>query len=134
MINCTMINCNCLQLIFYWIRWKCICLIIGISWSSKCVMLSLQNNTFSSSLALYNSLLYKVPQALLMSSKSFFALPMVDLARSTYINKFAQSGILLYLRMLAKCHYTTRKRDFLEGQTWLKCPHSPRGCSFWLKA
>jgi hypothetical protein len=49
-------------------------------------MSSLHNNMFSSFLALYNSLLYKVPQALLVSSKRTFALPMVDLARSTHIN------------------------------------------------
>ncbi len=24
-------------------------------------------------------------------------------------------------------HWTTRKCDFSEGPTWLKCPHWPRG-------
>jgi hypothetical protein len=50
-------------------------------------MLSLWNNTFSSSLALYNSLFYKVTQALLVSFESFFclALSMANLARSICI-------------------------------------------------
>ncbi len=37
-----------------------------ITWSFKCVMLSLWNNTSSSSLAMYNSLFYKVAQTLLL--------------------------------------------------------------------
>jgi len=63
-----------------------------ITWSFKCVMLSLWNNTSSSSLALYNSLLCKVPQALLVSSENFFclALGMANLARSTCISVHIQ--------------------------------------------
>lgn len=58
------------------------------TWSSKCVIFSLWNNTyFSSSLVMYNSLLYRVPQALPVSFKNFFclALAMIDLARSIHI-------------------------------------------------
>lgn len=63
------------------------------TWSSECAMFSVWNNTFSSSsLALYNSLFCRVPQTLLIFSKSFFclALAMVDLTRSTCIDVHIQ--------------------------------------------